>query len=377
MTRAVETETSTIVRERLDRLRKWAAQHGLDGILLRKRRSFAWLTMGRCNHIVWTTEEGVADLLIFPDRAICVTTRMESDRIGEEELAGLGFEMIAPEWTEGVLPTLRRLCAGKKIGADVWPDALGIESAVYKGDALFQLTYVLEKEEIRRYAWLCRQAAMAVEETCREVRPGMSEWEIQSRLAAKILPHGIFPQVILVATDERVFRYRHPIPTAKPLRRYAMLVLCAEKWGLVANVTRLVHFGPLPKTLSDRRRKLAEIDLTMNLATRPGVPIRDVLRAGIEAYRRVGHPDDWRYLHQGGPTGYATREFLATPDSEGVVQLHQAFAWNPSLPGIKSEDTIWVDEQANHFLTHTGNWPYIIMERDGQVYQRPDILVIP
>jgi Xaa-Pro aminopeptidase len=102
--------------ERIDRLRWWAAQNGLDGLLLRKRGSFAWLTMGRCNHIVWTTEEGVADLLIFPDRAFCVTTRMESDRIEEEELAGLGFEMIASEWTEGVLPTLHRLCAEKKSG---------------------------------------------------------------------------------------------------------------------------------------------------------------------------------------------------------------------------------------------------------------------
>lgn len=375
MTRFVREETPDLVQKRVSRLRQWATQNELDGVLLRKRRSFAWLTMGRSNHIVWTTEEGVADLLIFPDRVVCVTTRMESGRIAEEELAGLGFEMITPEWTEGLLPTLRRLCAGKKIGTDVWPDAIGIENGVYVGDGLFQLTYVLEKEEIRRYTWLCRQAATAVEETCREIRPGMSEWEIQSRLAEKILTHGILPQVILVATDERVFRYRHPIPTSKPLRQYAMLVLCAEKWGLVANVTRLVHFGPLPKELSEKRLKLAEIDLTMNLATRPGIPIRDVVRLGIEAYHQVGHPDDWRFLHQGGPTGYASREFLATPDSEGVVQLHQAFAWNPSLPGIKSEDTIWVDEETNHFLTHTGNWPYIIMERDGRVYQRPDILV--
>ncbi|MEW6698257.1 MAG: hypothetical protein ACOY35_01135 [Bacillota bacterium] len=65
--------------------------------------------------------------------------------------------------------------------------------------------------------------------------------------------------------------------------------------------------------------------------------------------------DDWRFLHQGGLTGYAPREYLATMFSECIVQENQAFAWNPAIYGIKSEDTILVGVNENKFLTHTGN----------------------
>ena len=58
--------------------------------------------------------------------------------------------------------------------------------------------------------------------------------------------------VNLIATDERIFNFRHPLPTHKRLERYAMLVLCGRQRGLVCSITRLVHFGRLP---DDLRRK--------------------------------------------------------------------------------------------------------------------------
>ena len=61
---------------------------------------------------------------------------------------------------------------------------------------------------------LCRDAGTAIEETAEIVEPGMSELEITGALAAETYDRGLAPIVVLVATDERVSRYRHPIPTA-------------------------------------------------------------------------------------------------------------------------------------------------------------------
>lgn len=361
-------------KPRVERIRLILREKGLDAILLRKRRHFTWVTGGSYSHIVQTIDSGVADLVIFPDKVVCIATKMESARIAEEELQHLDCEWISPEWYEGHEAALRALCQGKKVGTDGSPEA-AIPDATDVSLELNQLAYTLVPEEIERYRWLAQTAARALESTCREITPGMTEYEIQALLASKVLPHGIQPHVILVATDERIFRYRHPIPTAKPLHNYAMIVICAEKWGLIANCTRFVHFGPLSAELTANKTKLASIDLTMNLTTRPGTAIQDVFDKGIQAYAQAGFPDDWRYLHQGGPTGYATREFLATPTVQGTVQLHQAFAWNPAIRGIKSEDTILVGETENEFLTHTGDWNYIEVEHEGKTYLRPDILV--
>jgi Xaa-Pro dipeptidase len=366
--------TNKAAETRIARLRTLMRDAGVDGILLRKRRHFSWLTGGRSNYIVQITELGVADLLILPDKVCCVTLKMEEARIREEELFDLDCEWVAPEWYEGADGAIAALCRGKKIGLDHLPAVPGVDG-IDLSRQIAELTYVLDDEEIARYRSLSQAAAKALEGACRKIRPGMSEHEIHAQLAHDVIAQGMNPQVILVATDERIYRYRHPIPTGKKLEKYAMLVLCAEQGGLVANATRFVHFGPLDAELRENREKLARIDLAMNLATRPGVAIRDVFKRGIEMYAELGFPDDWRYLHQGGPTGYATREFLATPTCEGVVQLGQAFAWNPAIRGIKSEDTILVGPEENEFLTHTGDWPYVEVEEGGRTYLRPDILI--
>lgn len=366
---------STIQAERLQKLRALIRETGVDGILLRKRRHFSWLTDGSCNHIVNTTELGVADLVVFADEVFCITTKIESARIGEEELNDFACNWITPEWYEGTEAAIATLCHGKKIGCDVAPESVNLPTGIDLGKSISELSYVLDERDQERYRWLSQTVASAVEATCREIEPGMTEFEIQALLASKVIRLGCNPHVILISTDERIYRYRHPIPTDKRLQSYAMLVLCAEKWGLITNVTRFVHFGPLSEELIVNKTKLAQIDVTMNLATRPGTAIKDVLQTGIEAYRKLGFGDDWRYLHQGGPTGYASREFLATPTSEGIVQLHQAFAWNPAVRGVKSEDTILVGADGNEFLTDTGKWEYIQIEVNGQVYRRPDILI--
>jgi Xaa-Pro dipeptidase len=354
----------------LNRVDSFMKEKNLDGILFRRRDFFSWLTGGRDNHIVNTTELGVAPLLILRDRKICIASKMEVARIRDEELNGHGYEWVTPEWYEGEIEAIKRLCSGKKVASDTPVDGL-----LYMEEELRTLRFVLTESEIEEYRSLSKQAARAVESTCRELVPGLTEHEIAARLAYKVIKEGINPQVVLVATDERIFRYRHPIPTHKKCHRYVMLVLCAEKGGLVSNVTRFVHFGPLPPELEANKRKLARIDVAMNAATRPGTPISKVIETGIQMYAQMGFPDDWKLLHQGGPTGYASREFLATPDGKGVVQLHQAFAWNPAIRGVKSEDTILVKEHENEFLTQTGEWVYIEVEQDGKTYLRPDILV--
>lgn len=363
------------VLKKIEKIREFLREKNLDGVLLRKRRSFSWLTNGQANYIFTTSELGVADLLIFGDKVYCITTKVEFARIRDEELSKLEIEWITPQWYEGHQEAISQLCHGKKMGTDVCPETIPLAAAIDVSGALAELSYVLSQDEIERYRWLSQNVARALELTCREIKPGLSEFEIQAQITSKILNLGIQPQVLLVATDQRIYKYRHPIPTAKKLERSAILVLCGEKWGLVASATRFVHFGPIPEELQHNKRKLLEIDLAFNLATMPGVPIKDVFRQGIEMYRKMGYGEDWRFLHQGGPTGYASREFLANLECEGAVQKHQAFAWNPSLKGIKSEDTILATEKGPEFLTHTGEWDYMRLEKNGQIYLRPDILI--
>ncbi|GEO25442.1 peptidase M24 [Alicyclobacillus acidoterrestris] len=342
----------------------------LDALLLRTRANFAWFTGGRDNHIEIERETGVADIVVLHDKVLVVTAEIEARRIAEEELGDLPVELVSTRWTEGVEPTLAKLLGDLRVGTDA-----AFPGALFVGDKLIQLRRCLTGEQIGQYRALCLDTAQVIEDVAKQVQPGQSEFSIAAQLMSGVAKRGCTPHVVLVATDERVFHYRHPIPTEKALEKYAMLVLCARRNGLVANVTRFVHFGKLPDELKVNREKCAYIDVQMFAATRPGTKVSDVFNTAIRAYGEVGYPDDWRWLHQGGPTGFASREYLATPDTHDEIHLHEAYAWNPAIRGIKSEDTLLVEEHGNTFLTHTGDWPYIAVNHGGNQVLRPDILV--
>jgi antitoxin VapB len=208
----------------------------------------------------------------------------------------------------------------------------------------------------------------------RAVRPGQTEHEIAGLLAGEVEGRGVQAVVNLAAVDGRILAYRHPLPTRTKLQRYAMLVLCGRRGGLVCSVTRFVHFGRPPGDLKRKALAVAQVDAAYIAATRPGEALRAILQRAIQCYAEVGFPEEWQHHHQGGPAGYEPREYLATPQAEDVVSAGQAYAWNPSVSGAKSEDTILVGEAGNEVLTEMPGWPAYEVAAGGKTLSRPAIL---
>jgi hypothetical protein len=118
------------------------------------------------------------------------------------------------------------------------------------------------------------------------------------------------------------------------------------------------------------------VDAALIAASRPGARIADIFKRGVEAYAKVGYPDEWQLHHQGGVAGYEPRERVATPAGSQVVNAGQAFAWNPSITGSKSEDTILVGDEGWEVITAIEGWPRIAVQVEGQLIERPAILEV-
>jgi hypothetical protein len=119
-------------------------------------------------------------------------------------------------------------------------------------------------------------ATEALAEAADATEPGTTEHDAAGLLAESLRRRNLAPHVLLAAADERIAKHRHPLP-----------------------------FGA---TIEDR----------VMLVTFPG---------------------EWRLHHQGGMTGYASREVIATPSTDDPIETGQAFAWNPSITGAKAEET--------------------------------------
>lgn len=356
--------------EKRGRITDMMATHGLGGLVLRRSSSWSWATCGRSANVATNAETACAALLFTPRRSYLVADRIEMPRLLAEEVGGLPLEPLEFPW---YAPARRDALFASLSEGPIGSDT-PLEGARTMTEAVAALRYDLTREEQARFRVLGALTGEAIATAARAVEPGQTERQIAARLAAETWARGAEPVVVLVAVDDRIERFRHPIPTGALMRRTAMLVLCARQHGLVASATRLVHLGPLPDPLRRRADATAAIDATAHARTVPQTPIAEVFEAILEAYSDQGFGHEWRDHHQGGLAGYENREHVASMRSTGNVRLGQAWAWNPSIAGTKSEDTILVRDDGPEVLTRSDRWPTLEIDVDGETHLRPDIL---
>ena len=84
--------------------------------------------------------------------------------------------------------------------------------------------------------------------------------------------------------------------------------------------------------------------------------------------------DLYQLHHQGGAIGYIGRDYKATAQCTEIIRENQAFTWNPSITGMKSEDTMLATNKGPIVLSEPVLFPVVTMEKDGYVFRRPGIL---
>ena len=170
-----------------------------------------------------------------------------------------------------------------------------------------------------------------------------------------------------------------PPPPVLFTQEQLIIVLSGRRHGLIASLTRIVHFGPLPSDAPLRllHRAVTRVDAVAIANTVVGATSDTIMASIQKAYEEVGFVGEWLHHHQGGATGYRSREWKAEPGVRYQVGRPQAFAWNPSVAGPRSEDTILVGAKEGcdvaEVLTATPSWPMIKHVVNGIEIERPDV----
>ena len=359
------------IKEKERRVRDFLRSKGLKALLLKRQANFSWMTCGGLNLVGITTEFGATSLLITADSKFVISNNIEAPRMIEEEgLKKQGFvPKIFPWHEDQEAAFVKELAEDGTVGSDA-----PFPNTTVLAEDIARLRYSLTPEEIDRYQWLGEKVSLALEKTVMKTKKGEKESAVVGRLCNELWKDRIDPITLMAAADDRVFKFRHPIPTERKIEKYLMVSVNARKWGLIVSLTRFVHFGRLPRELKKKYEVNVSIDCTFMAHPRPGVPVKEILQKGIDAYRGKGYPEEWKLHHQGGSIGYTGRDYRVSFKTPDLVQVNQAFTWNPSITGTKSEDTILATPGGPEMITKPMLYPTLSMKVGDMKFLRPAIL---
>lgn len=338
------------------RLDSYLSANDLEAVWFARPNSFAWLTGGD-NVVDRAGDVGVAAAGYDGDGVTVVTDNIEAPRLRDEELRD-DVEVATFDWYEQSLAEAVAAASPEPAAADFDVDGFQRVDAT-------ALRQPLTDGQVERYRELSTDVAESLEAVARSVEPTDTERDVAARLYHDLEADGISTPVVLVGGSERAQAYRHFTPKEAAVDEYAILSVSVERDGLFTSATRTVAFDA-PDWLRERTRKAMRVEASALAATQTvgsdGGTAADVFDAIQDAYDAAGWAGEWQHHHQGGAAGFAGREWIATPTSDDPVVLPQAYAWNPTIQGAKSEDTHLVTADGVETLSTTDDWPTVTVD---------------
>lgn len=343
----------------------------------------AWACGGVAPPVDRTAAVDLVWAVITTAGAWLITTNVEAERIkAEYDPVAHGFAGMAEiPWyaPEGFVSAAAELAdaPAARLASDGHP-AFGLDAS----EDLIALRLALSAAEVEDLGDLGADAARALQQGLAQWRPGERDLDVQARCAAFLEECGADAPVLIVGGDDRLERYRHPMAVGAPVRRLVMAVVVARRAGLHVALTRFATSAPLASGYSALRAQVLSVEDAVLGASVPGATYGAALDALASGYAAVGAINGWTGHYQGGPIGFAQREFEIAPGQAGSrwyreqITPGHAVAWNPSLPGgAKAEDTYLVTASGHlSRVTDAPGWPADVSESRGA--PRPAVLEV-
>ncbi|HEV3446847.1 MAG TPA: M24 family metallopeptidase [Gemmataceae bacterium] len=363
------TDRRADVEAKQRRIAALLQEAGCEGLLVVEPENFAWLTSGGAARGVPDASELPA-LYFTADQRWVIASNVDAQRLFDEELNGLGFQLKEWPWHWGREQLVADLCHNRKMISD-----RPFNSHKVVADQLRGLRRLLTPYEQACFQVLGPLVSHALEATCRTMNAEITEREVAAQLSHRLLHRGAQPICIEVAADGRSRRYRQCGYTSLPVRRYCVMTLTARKYGLYATSSRAVCFGEPDPAFKKEHDAACKISATYIASTWPDAMPRQILAAGQHTYRLTGFEHEWRLCPQGHITGRLPVEMNLLPSTEQLFQANWGITWHASVGAAFSTDTFLISEEGPRLITPPEAWPLKRIKIQGAEFFRPDLLL--
>ncbi len=346
-------------------------KNGLDALAIGRQDNFSWITSGGDSRVVTTQEMGVGYILITPSHKWMVSHWMDGRRLVEEQAPGQDYDLVTLFWHEGSpVDKLLELTKGMKVAAD-----FEFPGARWLGAEITDLHYPLTNLDLKRLRWVGQKSDQILTNIAQELRLGIPEQDVAAQVLSEYALEGLAIDVLIVGFDDRISRYRHSMPSMNRLGRYALLHPAARRWGLHANVTRLVHFGEPPNQIRKAMDGVIYIGATVAGMIKPGLPFSDILQEEKRLYQEVGFPEEWHNHFQGGITGYTLADPTRCLDPSAVTVNRQAYDYFITITGAKFEELTILTDTGVEVASLGEGWPTRSVDTECGRVTIPDVMI--
>ena len=349
-------------------------EHEREGMLLLEPENVSWLTSGATprGHL---DAESLPTLYCTAESRWLICSNVDSQRLFDEELDGLGFQLKEWPWHWGRDQFFADLCPGRKIACDVLPGSEIDGDFHVVADQLAKDRRALTAYEQACLLTLGQVVAHAVEATCRTLQQLDTEREVAGQLAHRLMHRGVQPVEISVAADGRSRGYRRFGFTGTPIERFAVVTATGRKYGLHVTTSRTVCFGEPPDDLKQEQSAVVRVTSGYLAATWPDAVPREILLAGRRIYLLSGFEHEWHLAPQGHLTGRNAVELMLRPTTQTLLEPGWPIVWTATAGAAVSCDTYLVSERGPRAVTPAEVWPLKRVRIQGTECTRPDILV--
>lgn len=342
---------------------------GCDGLLVLQPDNFAWLTGGGAPRGILDPDAFPA-LYFTPDARWLISSNADSQRLFDEEIDGLGFQVKEWPWHQGRTQLLSDLCQGRNVAADM--PLLGCKDLAPQ---LQSMRRSLTDYEISCYRTLGQTLSHAIEATGRTLSVGDTEREVAGQISHRLLHRGVQPLLISVTADGRGRTYRQAAFTSTAIQQTCVMTVTARKYGLCARASRLVAFGQPDASFRRDLDAACKISATYVASSWPDSVPRQILLTGQRIYQLTGVEHEFFLAPQGHVTGHAPVEMNISLQNEELLQAKWALTWCVAVGAVVSCDTFLISDEGPRTLTAAENWPLKRIRIQGAEFVRPDVLI--
>lgn len=338
--------------EKCRRVRGYLESNGYDTMILGRRDNFAWFTYGGDNKIFRTSDIGFGLLVITREKVTLVAHIMDAARITDDELPGLPVEVEAIKWFEPSREeTAMRIAEGRVVSD--YP----IEGADARLKDIVALHTPYTPWEVERYAEIGALSDAQYLEIAQAIRPGMTELEVEALMLEVFGREAMMPKVLLVGSDERIAKYRHPSASGKKIEKLVLIHAAPDKMGMHSIITRMLYFGDtLPEDLAYRYDLCNRLQASTFSMMKPGNLHLPILEERKKILAEEGLSGEYELHFPGCTTGYYVGDNIPILGNEPIIDT-MCYDWFITITGAKIEELSMATPEGGKLLSTGGGWP--------------------